>query len=1331
MKTELVLLFAAVLMLANNRVFSQPWKTNGNNASNDDFIGTTNDMALKFKTNNVLQMKIKKNGDVNIFNNLDVSKKITSDSLHVNSIEIGKSIWLGSNDLNTITNDIYTDNDDLYIQSNPASLFNTIFNYDYDNNSNNGNVGIGTGNPQFPLEVRGDIDITESVQNHGYRIRGITVLQTQWSGSSSTAMPLSNIFVGEYAGVVNSTGYANSFLGFESGWSNTTGHNNTFIGRSAGKENTLGSGNVFVGSESGHNNKASERNTYLGANSGMVNTGERNTFLGYASGAYMTSGHKNVFIGEEAGNLVQTGNENIFIGYNATSNLTSVSNSAIIGSEAIVRASNKIILGNNTQYVGIGLSNDTYAQGPQAKLEIDAGLNGVQPSTAGTVGASGLRFRDLRYGNNPTTGQFTKVLSVNAQGDVILVEASGGGSATANNGLSISSQNNVVLGNDVGGTDAALISDREVPMANYNLVFTKPSGADPNKNRIGIGKNNPARTLDVFDGNGPQLRLSRYGTVRYTDFETTPYGYLRINPSDQAYANNGRVGINLLAGAEPQNTLEINSNLQHSPSASGLRFTNLKSDATPELNPGTGVLSVNENGDVIYVSASTGGTTLGNVCGTLPTDPSYNPLTNNWEVPLNGNNFIFSGQGLNINCVGIGINGCAPNAKLDVFNDSKVKGGSFVTKCDVDPHNDYIGVYGEVNNIPFGCQNVAGVKGLAIGQAKYNSGVWGVAQNGINNMAIYGEATSNASSNVGIQSTTSNGYQYNFGINSEVTGHSAYINYGIRASLIGNNTTINYGIYSKASGSNSINYAGYFVGDVYVSGTTSGTGYVYASDMKLKRDTVRFNNGLETIRNIQPYSFKYNGLIGTDSSKQHTGVIAGQVAQYAPFAIDTLYAIADTTDSIPSEFLGVKSEAILFTSINAIKQLDSITTSISNRIDTLKDNDWYKVGTTTAPTNINDDKYSNGNTFINVPSAYIPLLPYVKLGVYQNYGELDQSANTIFSTTARFQNEYTHIQDKSIAYGIYSAAQGQGCNYRSSANYGGYFKAKNASFNYAGYFESTSSCNSLNNYGIYASVPSGSGFAGYFNGDVTITGNETKLSDIRFKNNIATIPAALNIIDQLNPVSFNFNSDPSLLTLPQGKQYGLIAQQVEQVLPELVINELIPAKYDSAGNLISDTIQFKSLNYNAFLPIALKGIKELKQENDSLKQIIQNYDSRLNAIENMLSQCCSENKSTSVSVTVQTRPVVIPVSDKTVLNQNQPNPFQTITTFSYMLGEEGNVQLVIDDSYGHRIATLVSEYQSIGNYSVDWDASKEQPGLYFYSLMVNGKVLVKKAIKIE
>ncbi len=69
------------------------------------------------------------------------------------------------------------------------------------------------------------------------------------------------------------------------------------------------------------------------------------------------------------------------------------------------------------------------------------------------------------------------------------------------------------------------------------------------------------------------------------------------------------------------------------------------------------------------------------------------------------------------------------------------------------------------------------------------------------------------------------------------------------------------------------------------------------------------------------------------------------------------------------------------------------------------------------------------------------------------------------------------------------------------------------------------------------------------------------------------------------------------------------------------------------------------------------------------------------------------------------------------------------TTFAYTLGEGGNVELIIEDSYGRLITTLVNQKQIPGDYSIDWNAENISSGIYFYSLKVNGILLVKKAIK--
>jgi len=83
--------------------------------------------------------------------------------LHVaDSIKIGNSIWLGGSKFGK-NNHIYSDNGDLFIQSNTTIPFNTII------NPNSGFVGVGTPNPQKKLHVKsGQADFEAS--NLGIRL---------------------------------------------------------------------------------------------------------------------------------------------------------------------------------------------------------------------------------------------------------------------------------------------------------------------------------------------------------------------------------------------------------------------------------------------------------------------------------------------------------------------------------------------------------------------------------------------------------------------------------------------------------------------------------------------------------------------------------------------------------------------------------------------------------------------------------------------------------------------------------------------------------------------------------------------------------------------------------------------------------------------------------------------------------------------------------------------------------------------------------------------------------------------------------------------------------
>ena len=85
------------------------------------------------------------------------------------------------------------------------------------------------------------------------------------------------------------------------------------------------------------------------------------------------------------------------------------------------------------------------------------------------------------------------------------------------------------------------------------------------------------------------------------------------------------------------------------------------------------------------------------------------------------------------------------------------------------------------------------------------------------------------------------------------------------------------------------------------------------------------------------------------------------------------------------------------------------------------------------------------------------------------------------------------------------------------------------------------------------------------------------LSDINFKENVTTVNNALLKVEQLRGVKFDWKESG----LPS---YGVIAQELEQVLPELVHGD-----------------DPKTVNYNGIIGVLIEAIKELKAEVEELK----------------------------------------------------------------------------------------------------------------------------------
>src|SRR4030095_3841813 len=74
------------------------------------------------------------------------------------------------------------------------------------------------------------------------------------------------------------------------------------------------------------------------------------------------------------------------------------------------------------------------------------------------------------------------------------------------------------------------------------------------------------------------------------------------------------------------------------------------------------------------------------------------------------------------------------------------------------------------------------------------------------------------------------------------------------------------------------------------------------------------------------------------------------------------------------------------------------------------------------------------------------------------------------------------------------------------------------------------------------------------------------------------------------------------------------------------------------------------------------------------------------------------------------------------LFQNYPNPFNPNTIIRFQIKRLSDVKIVVYDIQGRQIKELVNLKQNAGTYEVDFDGSAFSSGIYFYSLIVDGKL---------
>ncbi len=224
------------------------------------------------------------------------------------------------------------------------------------------------------------------------------------------------------------------------------------------------------------------------------------------------------------------------------------------------------------------------------------------------------------------------------------------------------------------------------------------------------------------------------------------------------------------------------------------------------------------------------------------------------------------------------------------------------------------------------------------------------------------------------------------------------------------------------------------------------------------------------------------------------------------------------------------------------------------------------------------------------------------------YGDVTPNSNTNYGYGGHFFGNYMAVLAQADAgsstgasYGVYAISEGT-----AGSRYGVY-----------GYASGSSD----NRYGVYGSAAAvTNSYAIYCDGNGVYTGTWSQSSDRKLKKNIEPMQNALAKLLQLQPSTYNYRIDEfSFMNLSEAKQIGFVAQDVEEIFPELVSTVSHPKSHGKE----TDIEKYKAINYIGLIPVLTQAVKEQQQmivelvdENKSLLSKLELFEQRLNQLEN-------------------------------------------------------------------------------------------------------------------
>lgn len=207
-----------------------------------------------------------------------------------------------------------------------------------------------------------------------------------------------------------------------------------------------------------------------------------------------------------------------------------------------------------------------------------------------------------------------------------------------------------------------------------------------------------------------------------------------------------------------------------------------------------------------------------------------------------------------------------------------------------------------------------------------------------------------------------------------------------------------------------------------------------------------------------------------------------------------------------------------------------------------------------------------------------------------------------------------------------------------------------------------------------------------------------------------------------------------------------MANEVEKYWPWLVKNSghiALTGKKDIDAKGIAAN-QFKVVNYTGLIPVIIKGMQQLNAKQDSLQATLINTGAaKVDSLQRVITAMQTENELLKKDVAEikgmlttfgndlqyccfnQQNNTNTPANDKSMLEQNNPNPFTENTTIRYYIAQtSGNAIIRITNLNGVVVNTF--KIQAKGAGQILLSGSSLTAGTYIYELIVDGKQIDSK-----